>query len=230
MNSLSFWFIFRHCQVTSREISNIWRSVKPSRRWRWLLIGQVGRPEFWRGAVRWAAGPQFHICWHDIEPQGQGHLSPVWRAARRQNGQRTQTVRGQTTADASGETITGFAWVGSNFCCSLNVKFLIFYLKITDTSIAELIKEITMMDSFQEALEIEQDLLHGLDTDKVSPYIEDFICKQEPLVKILRLICLQSSSNSGLKPRVLEHYKREIIHAYGFQVFFKNWSTDRWFI
>ena len=35
--------------------------------------------------------------------------------------------------------------------------------------------------------------------------------------QILRLICLQSSSNSGLKPRVLDHYKREIIHAYGFQ-------------
>lgn len=35
--------------------------------------------------------------------------------------------------------------------------------------------------------------------------------------QILRLICLQSTANSGLKPRVLEHYKREIIHAYGFQ-------------
>lgn len=34
---------------------------------------------------------------------------------------------------------------------------------------------------------------------------------------MLRLICLQTSANSGLKPRVLEHYKREIIHAYGFQ-------------
>lgn len=85
------------------------------------------------------------------------------------------------------------------------------------TSIAELVKEITVSDSFQEALQIEQDLLNGVDTDKVCPYIEDFICKQEPLTKILRLICLQSSTNSGLKPRVLEHYKREIIHAYGFQ-------------
>lgn len=36
-------------------------------------------------------------------------------------------------------------------------------------------------------------------------------------MQILRLICLQSAANSGLKPRVLEHYKREIIHAYGFQ-------------
>ena len=37
------------------------------------------------------------------------------------------------------------------------------------------------------------------------------------MLQILRLICLQSAANSGLKPRVLEHYKREIIHAYGFQ-------------
>jgi len=85
------------------------------------------------------------------------------------------------------------------------------------TSIAELIKEITVSDAFQEALQVEQDLLNGIDTDKICPFIEDFICKQEPITKILRLICLQSSSNSGLKPRVLDHYKREIIHAYGFQ-------------
>lgn len=53
-----------------------------------------------------------------------------------------------------------------------------------DTSIAELIKEITVSDSFQEALQIEQDLLNGVDTDRVCPYIEDFICKQEPLTKV----------------------------------------------
>lgn len=56
-----------------------------------------------------------------------------------------------------------------------------------DTSIAELIKEITVSDSFQEALQIEQDLLNGVDTDKVCPYIEDFICKQEPLIKVIKI-------------------------------------------
>ena len=61
------------------------------------------------------------------------------------------------------------------------------FFKIPDTSIAELIKEITISDSFQEALQIEQDLLNGIDTDKVCPYIEDFICKQEPLTKVPRL-------------------------------------------
>lgn len=54
----------------------------------------------------------------------------------------------------------------------------------TDTSVAELIKEITISEAFQEALQVEQDLLNGIDTDKVCPYIEDFICKQEPLTKV----------------------------------------------
>ena len=35
--------------------------------------------------------------------------------------------------------------------------------------------------------------------------------------QVLRLICLQSVTNSGLKPKVLEHYKREIVQTYGFQ-------------
>lgn len=35
--------------------------------------------------------------------------------------------------------------------------------------------------------------------------------------QVLRLICLQSVTNSGLKPKVLDHYKREIVQTYGFQ-------------
>ena len=38
-------------------------------------------------------------------------------------------------------------------------------------------------------------------------------------LQVLRLICLQCIVNSGLKPKVLEHYKREIIHSYGFEHF-----------
>jgi hypothetical protein len=37
------------------------------------------------------------------------------------------------------------------------------------------------------------------------------------LLQVLRLICMQSVTNSGLKLKVLEHYKREIIQTYGLQ-------------
>lgn len=57
------------------------------------------------------------------------------------------------------------------------------------------------------------ELIHGIDTDKVNPYIEDSIAKMEPLSSVLRLICIQSICNDGLKPKVLEYYKREIIQV-----------------
>ena len=35
--------------------------------------------------------------------------------------------------------------------------------------------------------------------------------------QVLRLICIQSICNDGLKPKVLDFYKREIIQTYGFE-------------
>lgn len=34
--------------------------------------------------------------------------------------------------------------------------------------------------------------------------------------QVLRLMCLQCVVNGGLKPRVLEHYRRDLLHTYGF--------------
>lgn len=87
----------------------------------------------------------------------------------------------------------------------------------TYTAIAELIKEVTDSADFLNALQTEQELMLCVDTGNVHPYIEDCIANKHPLIKVLRLICLQSVTNSGLKPKVLEHYKREIVQTYGFQ-------------
>ena len=86
----------------------------------------------------------------------------------------------------------------------------------THVSIAELIKE-GMNQNFQETVHVEHEFLNGLETDPINVYIEDSIAKEEDLTKVLRLICLQSLTNGGLKPKVLEHYKKEIIQTYGYQ-------------
>lgn len=86
-----------------------------------------------------------------------------------------------------------------------------------DTTIAELIKEVTETSNFSECLHVEQELLNGIDTDKPNPRIEDMIAQQEPILKVLRLICIQSFTNSGLKPKLLDYYKREIVQTYGYQ-------------
>ncbi|XP_078052309.1 vacuolar protein sorting-associated protein 33A [Augochlora pura] len=84
-------------------------------------------------------------------------------------------------------------------------------------TIAEMIKEVTDSCSFLESLQIEQELLNCIDTDKPNAYIEDLIAQKQPLLKILRLLCIQSLTNSGLKLKLLDYYKREIIQTYGYQ-------------
>ncbi|XP_027432729.1 vacuolar protein sorting-associated protein 33A isoform X2 [Callorhinus ursinus] len=52
---------------------------------------------------------------------------------------------------------------------------------------------------------------------EVNSYIEDCIAQKHPLIKVLRLVCLQSVCNSGLKQKVLDYYKREILQTYGYE-------------
>nr|XP_002737715.1 PREDICTED: vacuolar protein sorting-associated protein 33A [Saccoglossus kowalevskii] len=85
------------------------------------------------------------------------------------------------------------------------------------TSIAELIKENVELDIFMDSLQSQQEFMNGIDTDKINSYIEDCISRKEPLIKVIRLICMQSITNNGFKPKVLEFYKREIIQTYGFE-------------
>ncbi|XP_008837554.1 vacuolar protein sorting-associated protein 33A [Nannospalax galili] len=85
------------------------------------------------------------------------------------------------------------------------------------TSIAELIKDVTTSEDFFDKLTVEQEFMSGIDTDKVNNYIEDCIAQKHPLIKVLRLACLQSVCNSGLKQKVLDYYKREILQTYGYE-------------
>lgn len=57
-------------------------------------------------------------------------------------------------------------------------------LFVTDTTIAELIKEVTDSNSFLDTLQLQQELMLCVDTDKVQPFIEDCIAHKEPLVKV----------------------------------------------
>uniref|UniRef100_A0A8C2XAI8 VPS33A core subunit of CORVET and HOPS complexes n=1 Tax=Cyclopterus lumpus TaxID=8103 RepID=A0A8C2XAI8_CYCLU len=85
------------------------------------------------------------------------------------------------------------------------------------TSIAELIKDITTSEAFFDNLTVEQEFMTGVETDKVNPYIEDCIAQKDPLIKILRLVCMQSVCNNGLKQKVFDYYKREILQTYGYE-------------
>ncbi|XP_050292813.1 vacuolar protein sorting-associated protein 33A [Anthonomus grandis grandis] len=83
------------------------------------------------------------------------------------------------------------------------------------TSIAECIKEHTDQYDFSDTLKAEQEFLSCYEVDKPSPYIEELLAQGKPMIQVLRLICLQCLCSSGLKPKVLEGYKRELVQVYG---------------
>eukprot|EP00026_Physarum_polycephalum_P005659 Phypoly_transcript_05694.p1 GENE.Phypoly_transcript_05694~~Phypoly_transcript_05694.p1 ORF type:complete len:610 (+),score=111.39 Phypoly_transcript_05694:24-1832(+) len=88
------------------------------------------------------------------------------------------------------------------------------------TNIAEKILNFTREQAFHRRLDTEQSLLAGTDFDNCVEHLEECINRKEPLVKVLRLLTLLTLTNSGLKPKQLEFFKREILQTYGFEYLF----------
>jgi len=84
-------------------------------------------------------------------------------------------------------------------------------------TIAELVNEQTLKPEFIYGLRIEHELLQEEKLNRILPDIDLKLLRQEPPLHILRLICLQSIINNGLKPKICDYYKREIIQNYGDQ-------------
>uniref|UniRef100_A0A914QD57 Sec1 family protein n=1 Tax=Panagrolaimus davidi TaxID=227884 RepID=A0A914QD57_9BILA len=64
----------------------------------------------------------------------------------------------------------------------------------------------------------EEEILENKFEDKIIPYIETCILNAEPLLKILRLISLQSQICNGLKLATLQAYRKSIVQGYGIEV------------
>lgn len=82
-------------------------------------------------------------------------------------------------------------------------------------TIAELVNEQTLIPEFIYGLRIEHELLQEDKLNRVLPEVDNKLLRQENPLHILRLICLQSMINNGLKPKVADYYKREVIQNYG---------------
>ena len=56
-------------------------------------------------------------------------------------------------------------------------------------------------------------------------YVETAIAKRSPLLKVLRLLCLYSLTNNGLKAKQFDFFRREILQTYGFEYMFTYVSS-----
>lgn len=83
------------------------------------------------------------------------------------------------------------------------------------TSLAEEIIKYTRADIFTRSLEVQQNLMSGADPATQHDTLNELIARDVPLSAILRLLCLESTTNAGIRPKDLEAFKRAIIQAYG---------------
>ncbi|CAI2727661.1 unnamed protein product [Schistosoma spindalis] len=95
------------------------------------------------------------------------------------------------------------------------------------TSLSEEIQKYVSTDDFLSILRAQQDFINGYETDKAHPFIEECILRGAPIEEVLRLICIQSFCNGGLKQRLLDYYKNEIIQVYGFEYIFTLDNLER---
>ncbi|KAH9879153.1 hypothetical protein J1614_002590 [Plenodomus biglobosus] len=83
------------------------------------------------------------------------------------------------------------------------------------TSLAEEIIKYTRTDVFTRSLEVQQNIMSGADPTTQHDTITELINRDVPLSLILRLLCLESTTNAGIRPKDLDIFKRAIIQAYG---------------
>ncbi|GAA0158477.1 membrane trafficking regulatory protein [Lithospermum erythrorhizon] len=84
-------------------------------------------------------------------------------------------------------------------------------------NLAQHLSTLTSKPSFLGRLDMEQTIVEAESFDICFEYIEEMIHKQEPLVKVLRLLILFSVTNSGLPKKNFDYLRRELLHSYGFE-------------
>lgn len=85
------------------------------------------------------------------------------------------------------------------------------------TALAEEIMKTTRSEIFGRVLEVQQNLVAGSDPSSMHDNIEELIARDVPLVLVLRLLCLESCISGGLRARDFEHFKRQVLQAYGYE-------------
>ncbi|GAA98648.1 hypothetical protein E5Q_05335 [Mixia osmundae IAM 14324] len=85
------------------------------------------------------------------------------------------------------------------------------------THLTEQIMSTTMSDDFSVALEIQQNILAGLELGQQEQAIRKMIDQGHGFMSVIRLLCIYSQVNGGIKAKALEGFKRSILQAYGFE-------------
>ncbi|KAK1923713.1 Sec1-like protein [Papiliotrema laurentii] len=84
------------------------------------------------------------------------------------------------------------------------------------TGLTELLLPLTRTEIFNKSLEAQQNLLAGYDPSAQLSLIEELIDQEAPYPTVLRALVLASLTSGGIKPKILETFKRDFLQTYGY--------------
>ncbi|EJF67229.1 Sec1-like protein [Dichomitus squalens LYAD-421 SS1] len=84
------------------------------------------------------------------------------------------------------------------------------------TGLSEMLVPMTRTEEFNKSLEIQQNLLALYEVNAQIAAIEDLIAQGADMRTVVRLLCLASVVTGGVKAKLLENIKREILQTYGY--------------
>jgi len=88
----------------------------------------------------------------------------------------------------------------------------------THVEVRKHLDELMEKPTSYKQVKTEQSIVNGdMKSQEVIDYIEAQIGKQAPLTKVLKLLCLHSLVENGLKTSVLDNLKKDIYLSYGFE-------------
>lgn len=85
----------------------------------------------------------------------------------------------------------------------------------THVNIATEIKRETSSPDFRKMIEIQQNIIGQVNDKQTLEYIEDCIIRQDPLPKVMRLLCLYCVVRNGLPAKEFDSLRKELVHSYG---------------
>lgn len=91
-------------------------------------------------------------------------------------------------------------------------------------NLAQSLFQVTADRHFRMQWQAERAMLEG---EQRFEYLEECIARQIPFVRLLRLLCLQSVTSSGIKSQKYDQLKREILHSYGYHVQFALQNLEK---
>ncbi len=87
----------------------------------------------------------------------------------------------------------------------------------THLKVSEKIVQRKVAGEFQKQLEYERAILEAAEKTQITDYIEECLHRQINIRIPLRLMCLMSTTNNGIKPKYLDCLKTQFLHSYGHQ-------------